>query len=201
MRRGRPAAHVAFDEAGAQLAALSMISTGFGLLARLTEHFPADKVTEVLGYLGSVLGPERLCRGQHLDLRLGADGTPVTGERILEMYRLKTSTSLEAALVPLAMLVERPEPDLAALRRYADHAGIAFQLRDDILDLTATTEAIGKDAGHDTGKVNLVRVYGLAEAERLMWANVDGALAACAELSFDPTLLAGMVRYFATRRR
>lgn len=200
-RRGRPAAHVAFDEAGAQLAALSMISTGFGLLARLTEHFPADKVTEVLGYLGSVLGPERLCRGQHLDLRLGADGTPVTGERILEMYRLKTSTSLEAALVPLAMLVERPEPDLAALRRYADHAGIAFQLRDDILDLTATTEAIGKDAGHDTGKVNLVRVYGLAEAERLMWANVDGALAACAELSFDPTLLAGMVRYFATRRR
>jgi len=201
MRRGRPAAHVAFDEAGAQLAALSMISTGFGLLARLTEHFPADRVTEVIGYLGSVLGPERLCRGQHLDLRLGTDGAPVTGERILEMYRLKTSTSLEAALVPLAMLLERPEPELAALRRYAEHAGIVFQLRDDILDLTATPEVVGKDTGNDVGKVNAVRVYGLAEAERLMWSSVDAAVAACADMPFDTALLEGMVRYFATRSR
>jgi geranylgeranyl pyrophosphate synthase len=209
VRRGRPAAHVVFDEGGVQLAALSMISSGFGLLATLAGPFPAQKVAEVIAYVGTVLGPDRLCRGQLLDLRMGDLGAAGAtdgpdgpdGPAILRMYELKTSTAIEAALVPLAMVLDRPREEITLLERYARHAGIVFQLRDDILDATSSTEVLGKDADNDVSKVNVVRHYGLAEADRLMQTHLAAAVDACERLPFDTRLLAGMARHFATRRR
>ncbi len=201
VRRGRPTAHTVFDEGSVQLAAVSMISTGFGLIASLGERYPARRVTQVIAYIGTVLGPHRLCRGQDLDLHLGESGAPVTGEQIIEMYVLKTSTPIEAALVPLMMLTDRPPQQTELVRGYARNAGIVFQIRDDILDLTASTGHLGKDAGHDVGKVNLVRVLGAAEADRLMHAHLDEAVRCCEALPFDARLLVGMVTHFANRRR
>ncbi|MEV4414711.1 polyprenyl synthetase family protein [Catellatospora sp. NPDC049609] len=199
LRRGRPAAHTVFDEGSVQLAAISMLSSGFGMLARLDRHYPADRVTDVVAYVGTVLGPQRLCRGQYLDLRFARDARPVTGEDILEMYRLKTSTMVEAALVPLMMLLGRPRAEIELVTRYADHAGVVFQARDDILDATATADQLGKDAGADLGKANLVRVYGLPQARRLMAQHRDEAVACLHALPFDTRLLEGIVDHFATR--
>ena len=201
VRRGRPAAHTVFDEGSTQLAALSMISTGFGLLAKLGQRYPARRVTDVIAYVGTVLGPDRLCLGQHLDLQLGRDGAPVSGDEITRMYSLKTSTTVEAALVPLMMLLGRPAAEIGELERYAYHAGIAFQIRDDLLDLTASTESLGKDAGGDIGKANAVRVLGPEEARRRMLLHLDAAAACCARLPFDTDLLEGIVRHFVTRQR
>ncbi|GAA1375238.1 polyprenyl synthetase family protein [Catellatospora chokoriensis] len=201
LRRGRPAAHTVFDEGSVQLAAISMLSSGFGMLARLDRHYPAHRVTDVVAYVGTVLGPQRLCRGQYLDLRYARDASPVTGEDILEMYRLKTSTMVEAALVPLLMLLDRPRVEIELVTRYADHAGIVFQARDDILDATASSEQLGKDSGNDVGKANLVRVYGLAQARRLMEQHRDAAVDSCAALPFDTRLLQGIVEHFAARGR
>lgn len=201
MRRGRPAAHIVFPEAGVQLAAVSMISTGFGLLAQLDQQFPAQRVTEVIAYVGTVLGPERLCKGQDMDLNMGKSGAPVSGDKIIEMYDLKTSTALEAALVPLMMLADRPANEVELVKRYAHDAGIVFQIRDDMLDLISSTESLGKDAGNDVAKVNAVRAFGLAEAERLMATHVDSAMDCCSRLPFDTSLLQGMVTHFATRAR
>ncbi|MFD0593973.1 polyprenyl synthetase family protein [Catellatospora coxensis] len=139
--------------------------------------------------------------GQYLDLRYARDASPVTGEDILEMYRLKTSTMVEAALVPLLMLLDRPRVEIELITRYADHAGIVFQARDDILDATASSEQLGKDSGNDVGKANLVRVYGLAQARRLMEQHRDAAVDSCAALPFDTRLLQGIVEHFAARGR
>jgi geranylgeranyl pyrophosphate synthase len=203
VRRGRPAAHLVFDEASVQLAALSMISSAFGLLAGLDRHFPASRVTEVIGYAGTVLGPQRLCLGQYLDLRMarGAAGRPATREDILRMYDLKTSTAMEAALVPLMMVMGRPAAEITLVERYAHHAGIVFQIRDDILDATASTEVLGKDSGNDTGKANLVRSYGLDDACDLMAGHLAAAVDCCHRLPFDTRLLECAVRHFALRRR
>ncbi|MDQ1295228.1 MAG: hypothetical protein QG608_3113 [Actinomycetota bacterium] len=202
VRRGRATAHVVFDEGSVQLAGIAMISSGFGILARLGERYPAERVTQVIEYLGTVLGPERLCHGQDLDLRLGRpDGPEATGEEILRMYELKTSTSIEAALVPLMMLENRPEVEIETIRQYARHAGIVFQIRDDVLDLTSSTLALGKDAGNDVGKVNVVRAFGPEQAERIMQVSLDEALACCARLPFDTGLLEGIVVHFARRAR
>lgn len=208
VRRGRPTAHLVFDEGSVQLAAISMISSGFGLLARLSDRYPAQRVTEVIDYLGMVLGPERLCRGQHLDLHLYRGGAgaqpgaqPVTAAEVLRMYELKTSTSIEAALVPLMMLEDRPAEETELVRQYARHAGIVFQIRDDVLDLTSSTECLGKDAGNDAGKENIVRTFGQAEAQQIMQSNLDTAVACCAQLPFDTQLLEGTVTHFARRTR
>lgn len=200
LRRGRPAAHVVYGEATAQLAALSMISSGFGLVAQLDRRFPARRVTAVIEYVGTVLGPDGLCRGQHLDLRLGRDGGPVDPAGIIQMYSLKTSTAIEASLVPLLMLLDRPAEQIDLLRRYAHHAGVVFQLHDDVLDATSSTALLGKDAGHDTAKANIVRTCGLAEARRLTAAHLAEAVACCELLPFNTDLLACAVRHFATRR-
>ncbi len=201
VRRGRPAAHLVFDEASVQLAALSMISSGFGLLAGLDRHFPASRVTRVIGYAGTVLGPRRLCHGQHLDLRMARSGVTASREDILRMYDLKTSTAMEAALVPLMMVLDRPPAEVTLMERYAHHAGIVFQIRDDMLDVTSSTEILGKDTGNDTGKVNLVRSYGLDDARELMRTHLADAVDCCRRLPFDTRLLECAVRHFALRRR
>lgn len=200
VRRGRPAAHVVFGEATAQLAALSMISAAFGLVAQLERTFPARRVTAVIEYVGTVLGPDGLCRGQYLDLYLGKDGTSPPAADIIEMYSLKTSTAIEAALVPLLMLQDRPPEQVELLQRYAHHAGVVFQLRDDVLDATSSTWLLGKDADNDTSKANIVRTCGLPEAQRLIDVHLGEALACCARLPFTTDLLACAVRHFATRR-
>lgn len=200
-RRGRPTAHMVFDEGSVQLAAVAMISSGFGLLTRLDELYPPQKVTEVIRYVGTVLGPQRLCRGQDLDLHMSRDRCEITGERILEMYDLKTSTGLEAAMVPLMMLEDRPLGELELVRQYAHHAGIVFQVRDDILDVTSSTEILGKDADNDVGKANIVRARGLSAAEHVMRAHLEGAVTCCGRLPFETGLLEGMVKYFAERKK
>lgn len=208
VRRGRPTAHLVFDEGSVQLAAISMISSGFGLLARLSDRYPAQRVTEVIDYLGQVLGPEHLCRGQDLDLHLhlhlhrgDARVQPVTAAEILRMYELKTSAAIEAALVPLMMLQDRPPQETELVQRYARHAGIVFQIRDDILDLTSSTECLGKDTGNDIGKVNLARTFGQADAQQTMQSHLDAAVACCKLLPFDTQLLEGAVTHFARRTR
>ncbi|NUR72573.1 MAG: hypothetical protein HOU81_17285 [Hamadaea sp.] len=197
LRRGRPAAHLVFDEGLVQLAGIAMLSAGFGALAKLDREFPAARVTEIVEYAGSVLGPSRLCRGQALDLR---PVEPVTAEQVLEVYELKTSTMLEAALVPLMMLTERPEPEIGLIREYARHAGVVFQLRDDLLDATSVAERLGKDTGQDADKATLVRLLGEPGAARVMLSHLDAAVAACAALPFDTRLLSGVARHFAFRR-
>ncbi|NUT36568.1 MAG: polyprenyl synthetase family protein [Hamadaea sp.] len=199
LRRGRPVAHRVFGEGSVQLAGIALLSAGFGALATLDRHHPAATVTEIIGYAGAVLGPRKLCRGQALDLELSTRTGATTAE-ILQMYALKTATMIEAALVPVMMLTGRPDAEIEEIKQYAHHAGIVFQIRDDLLDATAAAERIGKDADHDSGKANLVRLLGIEAAERIMQGHVDAALAACAELPFDTRLLEASVRHFATRR-
>lgn len=200
LRRGRAVAHKAFPEYAAQIAGVSMIARAFGILGQLRHYFPPDKVAETVEYVGEVLGG-KLCEGQYLDLTMERFPYAVPDERIIEMYSLKTSSLLEAALVPLMMLTGQPEQQTDITRRFANHAGIVYQIRDDILDVTSTSQDTGKDSGMDNAKRNLVRAYGLEESRRQLSHHLGQADARCHELPFNTSLLQGMVRYFAERRR
>lgn len=201
MRRGKPTAHLAFDEAGAQLAGISMISTAFGVLAKLADRYPAERITEVVEYFGSVLGSDRLCRGQDMDLQMGKSSEAATGEDIIKMYELKTSAMMEAAMAPVLMLANRPDEELRLIKDFARHAGIVFQAQDDILDATATSETLEKDANADVDKVNLVRAFGLPETRRIIQQHLEAATQCCRALPFNTELLQRMVAHFATRNR
>ncbi|HSX06757.1 MAG TPA: polyprenyl synthetase family protein [Candidatus Saccharimonadia bacterium] len=200
-RRGRPTAHILFGEANAQLAGIAMLSQGFGQLNELAKYYPADVALKIVDYFGTVMGPEGLCRGQELDLRMEREGRVAEYEEIIEMYKLKTSTLIEAALVPLMMLKKRPMVEIESIRKYAYHAGVAFQIRDDILDLGGDPDLLGKDVGSDEQKINIARQYGLAEAEKAMHMHLDAAVACCQALPFNTKLLEGIVSHFVTRNR
>lgn len=196
-RRGRPAAHIAFSEANAQLASVAMISRGFGRLAGLGVHFPPERVNEVVAYADKMLGFGGLCEGQMMDLSMES----MEESEILKMYALKTSLAISAALVPLMILTGRPQAEIEQMETFAHHAGIVFQLRDDILDVIASAEQLGKDVGNDAGKKNIAQLYGVGRAEELMCNHLRLATESCESLPFDTRLLQGTVNYFATRRK
>lgn len=198
LRRGQETAHIKFPEYDAQLAGIAMLAHSTGVLGRLGEHFPPDRVNAVVEYAGTILGPHKLCLGQHMDL---AADTSSTAESIIEMYNLKTSTLIEHALVPLMMLEGRPAEEIAAMQRYAYHAGIVFQLRDDILDASSSSDVMGKLDRQDGDKQNIVTRCGVEEAQSMLETHVQGATEALEQLPFPTDLLKKLVVYFATRNR
>jgi geranylgeranyl pyrophosphate synthase len=201
LRRGRPTTHIVHGEANAQLAGIAMISAGFGGLSELTAHYPAEKVVEVLDYLGKVCGSKGLCKGQEMDLAMEREKRPATIEAILEMYRLKTALLIEASLLPVLMLNGRPGTEQELIKSFSSSAGLVFQLRDDILDMTSSVSTLGKDAGNDEHKINIARTYGLDKAEELMGHHLDQALSSCQSLPFNTDLLQKLVRHFAARKK
>jgi geranylgeranyl pyrophosphate synthase len=200
LRRGKLTTHVAYPEWGAQLAGIAMLSRAYGVFPKLVEHFPPERVNEVVHYIDSALGFEGISRGQALDLAQSSQEL-MTPDDILEMYRLKTSVALEASLVPLMILLGRSNEEIKYISEYARYAGIVFQIKDDLLDMYASTEQAGKDTQHDTGKANIARNYGPDEAERLIRENLVAATACLEKLHFNTRLLEGILHYFANRTK
>lgn len=195
-RRGQPTAHKKFPEYTAQLAGIAMLNRSIGVLTELSTHFNSEKVTKIISYVTDKVGGD-LTLGQCKDLANIADDE----EDILKMYALKTSSLLEAALIPVMVLAGRSTVEIENLTTFAHHAGIVYQLQDDILDATANSEQLGKKTNKDEGKNNIVRTYGVDEAIRLRDRHFQAALEALSKLPFETTLLSGTVTYFASRTR
>jgi hypothetical protein len=117
------------------------------------------------------------------------------------MYSQKTSTAIEAALTPIMILHDRPDAEIALVRRYAHHAGIVFQIQDDFLDSTSLPNILGKDTGSDAGRTNLIRDFGIAAARHVLDHHLLKSVESCRQLPFDTRLLESAVRYFANRIR
>lgn len=206
LRRGRPTVHVAYDEATAILAGDGLLTLAFDLLADPACHAdPAVRAALVLdlaraGGLGGMVG------GQMLDLaaegRFGEGAMPGEAD-IRRLQAMKTGALIRAATVMGARLGGGGEDDLRRFGRFGDIIGLAFQLADDLLDVTATEsemgKAVAKDAAH--GKGTLVARLGIdavrAELDRLV-AEATDLLAPWGERSGT---LAAAARFVAERRR
>ena len=182
LRRGRPTTHRAFDEATAILAADAMQPLAFQVLttsAALRQH-PAAQVT-LVRILAEACGSEGMTGGQAIDL--AAEGTRMDAAELEHMYRLKTGRLLRACILSAASCP--PAADTAglhALERFADCIGLAFQIRDDILDIEGETEVIGKQQGADIArhKATYPAMFGMPKArERVneLWRDGMAALA------------------------
>jgi geranylgeranyl pyrophosphate synthase len=200
-RRGKPTVHLAFNEWTAQLTGLSLVTEAFGVLTKLREHFPPEKVVKVEQYISSVIGIEGLCKGQALDLQLASGELQATSNRLLEMFHYKTSLLIEAALVPILILTDGNEKTIAFVKEFAHHAGIVYQIRDNMLDITSSSDTLGKDTGHDSDRTNFARLHGLAYAERTLKIHLRDAKNACHSLPFDTRLLQQMAVLFAVREK
>lgn len=160
LRRGQPTCHRAFGEASAVLAGDTLHTRAFELLADQGE-FRDDQRLAMLRCLTGAAGMDGMAAGQSQDML--AHGEQLTIEALEEMHYLKTGRLITAAL-ELGALAGDATPELQQrLREYGDSIGLAFQIQDDILDITATTEAMGKTTGSDDrhGKSTFPELMGL----------------------------------------
>jgi geranylgeranyl diphosphate synthase, type II len=197
LRRGRPTAHKAFDEATALLAGDALLTHAFALLAG---HYPAETSQALVRELADAAGSRRLIGGQMEDLL--AEKKPDATAAELEFIHLnKTAAMIEAALVMGGLVGGANTENLATLRNAGRQLGLAFQIIDDILDATVDTATLGKTAGKDAqaGKVTFVKLHGLATAQRLAAAQSQGAIEAFGQLSGGAPFLVELTRTMAGR--
>lgn len=165
-RRGRLTNHKVYGEDIAILAGDGLLSYAFEIIAARTENVPPQQVLKVIAYLGKALGAEGLVGGQVVDLECEGK-LDVSEETLTYIHNHKTGALLQASVVCGALLASAPEADLQRLSRYARNIGLAFQIADDILDVTATSEELGKTAGKDleAQKATYPSIWGLEKSK------------------------------------
>ncbi len=145
LRRGQPTVHVAFDEATAILAGDALLTLAFSVLAR--SRLDAETRISLVETLAEAAGVAGMCGGQALDI--AATGRQQSVDALRAMHALKTGALIRAAVRMGALVGGADRALLARLDDYADALGLAFQIRDDILDVEASSEQLGKTAGKD----------------------------------------------------
>lgn len=147
-RRGKLTNHKVFGEDIAILAGDGLLAYAFEYVATRTRGVPPLQIIDVLARLGRTVGAAGLVGGQVLDLE--SEGkTDISAEALSSIHTLKTGALLETSVVSGAILAGASPEDIDRLTRYAKNIGLAFQIVDDVLDITATTEELGKTAGKD----------------------------------------------------
>jgi geranylgeranyl diphosphate synthase, type II len=193
LRRGKPTAHKAFDEATALLAGDALLTRSFGILAESYAHDPA-LVTGLVSELATAAGSRRLIGGQMEDL-LAEKKTKVTPEALAYIHMNKTAAMFEASLAMGARCSGASESVTGVLRGAGRDLGLAFQVVDDILDTTSDTKTLGKTAGKDArdGKATYVSVHGLEAARHVARHFSDASIAALKSLPGNTDFLVWLV--------
>ena len=166
LRRGKPTLHVAFDEATAILAADALQPLAFSVLADI-DAVNADARASLVRLVADACGSIGMTGGQSIDL--AAEGQTLTAGELEHMYALKTGALIHASVMSACLLApDTPEPVALALDGFSREVGIAFQIRDDLLDVEGETAVIGKPAGSDAGlrKATYPSLFGIDASVR-----------------------------------
>jgi geranylgeranyl pyrophosphate synthase len=201
LRRGRPTAHKAFDEATALLAGDALLTHAFALLSTAYADQPG-LAHALVRELADAAGSRRLIGGQMEDLLAEKQAT-ATPENLEFIHHNKTAAMIEAALV-MGGLVGRASPfELEHLRAIGRHVGLAFQIVDDVLDATADTATLGKTAGKDAraGKATYVRLHGIDGAREAGRQQTASALNALRALDRPAGFLAHLIESMGARMK
>ena len=200
MRRGKPSCHVAFDEATAILAGDALLTRAFEVLADEETHpSPAIRI-ELVRALAEAAGGLGMVGGQMIDL--SAQHEAVDFELIAVLERMKTGALIAFGCEAGAVLGDAPAALRAMLRAYGYDVGLAFQIVDDLLDVTGEEAVLGKKVGKDAaaGKATFVAALGVEGARREARSLVDRAVARLDGFGPDADALRGFGDYVLQRR-
>ena len=203
-RRGKKTTHVVYGEAMAILAGDGLLSLGYetaaGAFARCSGQETAY-VAKALQILSQKTGPGGMLGGQSVDVEL--DGQPLSEEQIDYIYSHKTGALIEASLMIGAVLAGAPDTEIAKLEAIGTDVGNAFQIRDDILDMTETTEELGKPAGSDerNKKTTYAGIHGVEAAEETVRQLSARALRQFDDLEAENPFLRALLASLTNRRK
>jgi geranylgeranyl pyrophosphate synthase len=205
LRRGRATLHRAFDEALAVLAGDALLDLGLQVVAEHPAELEPELRLRSVSVLARAIGTHGMIGGQVDDLlaeRGAVDaGAPGAAELLESIHRRKTGALLVASLEIGGLCARVDDPSLQRLRRLGDLIGLLFQIRDDVLDVEATTEDLGKTAGKDerAAKLTYPRLYGLEESKRLLVRHSQEATELAAGMPGGGALFRSLVEYLVHR--
>jgi len=199
LRRGKPTLHRHFDEATAILAADALQPLAFSVLADIRDVAPATR-TKLVKLVADACGSVGMTGGQSMDL--AAEGRVLTAAEIEHMYSLKTGALIHASVASAAVLGEHLSADQAsAIEAFGHTIGVAFQIKDDILDVEGETNVIGKQAGADQrlGKATYPGLVGIDAARSRCDSLLRNALQQLDDFGDDANSLRWLARYIVER--
>ncbi|RLJ87076.1 polyprenyl synthetase family protein [Planococcus citreus] len=199
LRRGMPTNHKVFGEAVAILAGDALLTFSFGILARLEDVSAEDKV-RLIDLLSTAAGAEGMVGGQVLDIE--GEEKQLGLEQLEQVHLLKTGALLTYSIISGAILSGASSEQLVALSTFGRHLGLAFQIQDDILDVTGTSEELGKTAGKDetSDKSTYPGILTLPKAKEKLDYHAQQALNALAELPGEQQLLKELTELIVQRK-
>lgn len=197
-RRGKLTNHKVYGEGMAILAGDALLTQAFECILSQPGVKP-EVLVRVAREIAAAAGPAGMIGGQVIDL--ASEGKILNQETLRYMHQAKTGALFRAALRAGGMLAGASEQQLAALTEYAEQFGLAFQITDDILDVTGTQTEIGKPVGSDerNAKATYVTLYSLDTARQLAAQAVDAALAALNRIDGETVILRQMVTSLLVR--
>ncbi|OCW58143.1 polyprenyl synthetase family protein [Hoeflea olei] len=201
LRRGQPTVHVAFDEATAILAGDALLTMAFDILAAPETHLPDQARLALIGQLSRAAGVGGMVGGQALDLHAERVAPDEAG--IVRLQAMKTGALLRYACAAGALTSGADAQTLARMTRFGEIIGLAFQLADDLLDVTSDAATLGKAAGKDAGrgKGTLVSLHGVDAARARLDTLVQEAAVLLEPFGDAGHTLVETARFIASRDR
>ena len=200
-RRGRPTCHKVYGDAVAVLAGDGLLTMAFEVLSdpKLEKAISARTLLSVIKELSTASGVRGMVGGQVVDMQ--SEGKEIDFPTLEYIHMHKTGALIRASVRAGALYARATKQQYLALTRYAEMAGLAFQIADDILDITSTQEALGKDIGSDLkkGKKTFPSFYGLEESRRRAREVVDHALGALKGFDRKADALRELAKYIINR--
>ncbi|OPY57543.1 MAG: Farnesyl diphosphate synthase [Pelotomaculum sp. PtaU1.Bin035] len=197
-RRGRPTNHKIYGEAMAILAGDALLTMAFGLLAKCSNSRPED-VVKVIAEVAAAAGTSGMIGGQVVDTF--SAGEEINADTLEYIHRNKTGALYRAAVRTGAILAGAEEKKLAVLTEYAEYLGLAFQIKDDILDIEGDAAKIGKPVGSDlkNNKATYPSLFGMAQAKKKACQAADKALSALKLFGNEADFLRELVQFVIER--
>ena len=198
LRRGKPTCHIQFDEATAILAGDALLTESFVILSHLEGISDSAKI-KLIQLFSHSAGASGMVGGQMMDLE--GEERKITSDELVAIHRLKTGKLIKASILAGAIAGNANEKTLMHLTEFADNIGLAFQVKDDILDVTGTSEELGKTAGKDLEqeKSTYVTLLGLEKATTILDELIDKAFDSLNALGEKNAPLLNLTAYVVKR--
>ncbi len=201
LRRGQPTVHKAFDEATAILAGDALLTLSFDLVTDSKGHPDPSVRAELANLLARASGMGGMIGGQILDI--AAETSDPDEQEIRRLQAMKTGALIRFACEAGAVLGGASDKNRKDLTRFGETIGLAFQLADDLLDVTSNAEVMGKAVGKDAdrGKGTLVDLYGVAKVREVLDETVDQAHACLSDFGDTADILKQTAKFVANRSK
>lgn len=197
MRRGKPCNHIVFGEANALYAGLGLLNLSYEILL---SKGSTNAEIDAIRLLAESAGVKGIMKGQSLDILY--EGKEVDFATLKTIHACKTGALIKASVLIPAVLAKEDKRIIDAMEEYGENIGTAFQIIDDVLDVTASSDDLGKTAGKDekADKLTYVKIFGVEKALEIAGSHINTAISSLSSIEHDSGFLIETAKLILNRR-